>query len=52
MSFDVPTVIPRVHERIAHRSIIEAVKKRNGVDRPAAIAVRHAGGEPAHPRGH
>jgi len=31
-SFDVPTVSLHVHERIDPRSIIEAVRKRNGVD--------------------
>jgi adenine-specific DNA-methyltransferase len=34
LSFDVPTVSLHVHERIDPRSIIEAVRKRNGNGRP------------------
>ena len=33
-SFDVPTVSLHVHERIDPRTIIEAVRKRNGNGRP------------------
>ncbi len=35
-SFEVPTVSLHVHERIDPRTIIEAVRKRNGNGRPAA----------------
>src|SRR5450759_4522578 len=34
LSFDVPTVSLHVHERIDPRTIIEAVRKRNGNGRP------------------
>ena len=29
-SFEVPTVLPYIHERIDPRTIMEAVRKRNG----------------------
>lgn len=42
-SFEVPTVSIHVHERIDPRTIIEAVRKRNGKDYEQIVLLQHAG---------
>ena len=49
-SFEVPTVSLHVHERIDPRTVIEAVRKRNGAQ--PQMSLFDAGGKPAAPPGH
>ncbi len=46
-AFEVPTVSLHVHERIDPRTIIEAVRKRNGATAHGSAASRSAGFQPA-----
>ena len=53
-SFEVPTVsLSHVHERIDPKTIVEAVRRRNGdANADSGLALRECRGEPAAPRGH
>ena len=49
-SFEVPTVSLHVHERIDPRSIIEAVRQKNGQDHVQGLTLQHGTGESADPQ--